>query len=78
MHFKNCEKTKLKAKMPSSTPTPPTIGLNNARIEKNIAFIGFIWSKKNKKCGYRKFSVEPFKSYGEIKKNLVVDVNFWI
>ena len=48
---------------PPSTPTPPTIGLNNGRIFHRFYMV----QKKTKKCGYRKFSVEPFKSYGKIK-----------
>ena len=49
---------------PPSTPTPPTVGLNIARI--NFFLLSSVLYGK-KKCGYIKFSVEPFKSYGEIK-----------
>ena len=44
MHFKKIEK-KCKKNNPSSTPTPPTIGLNYGWIEK-CCFHRFIWSEK--------------------------------
>ena len=45
------------------TPRPTHNRVNNTRIEKNR----FYMVKKTPKCGYRNFSVKPFKSYGKIK-----------